>query len=312
MPKPIPVVLKSIPAHAAVWHEVFLREAPDMVLRDWDAETGFSGITYFAGWMPPADLAVRMPDLALVFSVGAGIDHLPLADIPAHVAIVRMIAPDVTRSMTEYVLFGVLALHRDIVPYVLETREGVWNPRPIRPARSRTIGIMGLGVLGRAAAKALVALGFRVRGWSQSAKDMPGVETFAGRATLDTFLAETDILVCLLPLTGETRHILDDRLFRTLPRGAAVLNVGRGGHLVEPDLLRALDDGHISAAILDVLSEEPPPADCPLLGHPRVLITPHSASASQPEEAARQMITIVRQHGSGAPIDHLVDRGKGF
>lgn len=308
----IPVILKTVPEHARVWHHVFSQEAPELSLIDWEYGTRFPGVSDFAGWQPPADLAVQMPDLRLVFSVGAGIDHLPLDALPEHVRIVRMVAPDVTRSMVEYVTFGVLALHRDLVLYAGETRRGIWNPRAIRTARTTHVGILGLGVLGSAAAAALVGFGFQVRGWARSPKMVDGVTCFAGRETLPDFLSCCNILVCLLPLTPETRGLLDRDLFRHLPTGAALLNAGRGAHVVESDLIEALDTGRIGAAILDVLSEEPPPADHPLLGHPRILVTPHSASASQPDDAARQMIAAVRARRDGQPLLNQVDRSRGF
>ena len=306
----VPVVLKTAPMHARVWHGVFAEEAPDLALLDWAADASFPGISYFAGWQPPADLPRQMPDLDLLFSVAAGLDHLPIAALPPHVRIVRMIAPDMTRSMVEFVVMGVLALHRDLVPYAAETRQGVWTPRFIRTARSTTVGFLGLGVLGRAAAEAVAGLDFRVRGWSASPKSIPGIACFAGADALPDFLGACDILVCLLPLTERTRDILGSDLFRHLPQGAKLLNVGRGGHLVEADLLAALDGGRISAAILDVLREEPPPPGHPLLAHPHVLVTPHSASASQPDDAARQMIAAVRAARAGEAVPNLVDRAR--
>ena len=308
----IPVVLKTVPEHARVWHDVFAQEAPEMCLIDWAEGTRFPGVGDFAGWKPPADLAAQMPDLRLVFSVGAGIDHLPLESLPEHVHIVRMVAPDVTRSMVEYVTLGVLALHRDLVLYASETQRGVWKPRAIRTARSTHVGILGLGVLGSAAATALAGFGFEVRGWARSPKTIDGVTCFAGRAALPDFLSQCDILVCLLPLTPDTRGLLDRDLFASLPVGAALLNAGRGAHVVERDLIAALDTGQLRAAVLDVLSEEPPPAKHPLLNHPRILVTPHSASASQPDDAARQMMAAVRALRDGQPLLNRVDRHRGF
>ncbi|SFM66471.1 2-hydroxyacid dehydrogenase [Methylobacterium pseudosasicola] len=308
----IPVILKTIPEHARIWHHVFSREAPELRLIDWEHGTPFPGVSAFASWHPPADLAAQMPDLRLVFSVGAGIDLLPLDALPEHVDIVRMVAPNVTRSMVEYVTLGVLALHRDLVLYANETRRGIWNPRAIRTARTTHVGVLGLGVLGSAAAAALAGFGFKVRGWARSPKTVDGVTCFAGRAALPDFLSCCDILVCLLPLTPETRGLLDRDLFRHLPLGAALLNAGRGAHIVESDLIAALDTGQLGAAILDVLTEEPPPTDHPLLGHPKIIVTPHSASANQPDAAAHQMIAAVRACRDGQPFLNRVDRSRGF
>jgi glyoxylate/hydroxypyruvate reductase A len=174
------------------------------------------------------------------------------------------------------------------------------------------VGILGLGVLGTAAAAALAGLGFPVRGWSASPKTIDGVESFAGRAALPRFLAEVRSLVCLLPLTEDTRGILDAALFAALPEGAGLINVGRGRHLVEADLAAALDSGHLSSAVLDVLAEEPPPPGHRLFRHPKVIATPHVASMTHPATAARQVIAAVRRHREGLPLDNVIDRARGY
>jgi len=171
---------------------------------------------------------------------------------------------------------------------------------------------MGLGVLGRAAAEALRDLGFAVRGWSASEKAIPGVACFAGPDALPGFLGACEILACLLPLTDATRGLLDAEVFSALPAGARLVNVGRGGHVVEADLLAALESGQVSAAMLDVLGTEPPAPDHPLLRHPRVMLTPHVASATHPESAARQVIQVIRRHLDGLPIEHVVDRRQAY
>ena len=306
------VLLKTVPEHARVWHEIFRAEAPDLDLLDWQADGTYPGTRFFAAWQPPADLMRQVPDLRLMFSVAAGLDHLPLASLPPEVVVVRMVAEDVTRSMVEYVTWAVLTLHRDLHLSLGETRRGLWHQRFIRRASSRSVGILGLGVLGGAAARALADLGFPVRGWSTSPKAIPGVQCFSGEGGLDDLLKDCEILVCLLPLTEETRGILNAGLFERLPPGAMLINAGRGGHLVEAEFLAALDEGRIGAAILDVLSQEPPAPDHPLLTHPNVLVTPHTASASQPDQAARQMIAAVRSFVSGLPVAHSIQRAKGF
>ncbi|MBB4302801.1 glyoxylate/hydroxypyruvate reductase A [Rhodobium orientis] len=308
----IPVVLKTDSAHGPAWHAIFAEEAPDLTLADWDEAADLSATRYLVAWRPPADIMRRMPRLEAVFSMGAGIDHLPLEHIPQDVVVVRMVADDVTRSMAEYVTMGVLALHRDLPAYLGETRRGVWATRSIRRARDRVVGILGLGVLGRAAAERIALLGFQTRGWSRSRKDIANVCCHAGDAGLGAFLDGCEIVVCMLPLTPETRGILNGDLFARLPRGAKILNAGRGGHLVEADLLAALESGRIDSAMLDVLNEEPPAPSHPLLTHPRVLVTPHTASASQPDDAARQVIAAIRNHRSGRPIEHTIDRQRGF
>ncbi|MFH6782701.1 MULTISPECIES: 2-hydroxyacid dehydrogenase [Methylobacterium] len=306
------IAYKSDPVRGAVWHDIFAREAPDLRLVEWDPDGEAAQAPYLVAWTPPADLPRAMPRLEALFCIGAGIDHLPVGDLPAAVQVVRMVDPNLTASMVEYVVMAALALHRDLPFYRTEQAAGRWTPRPVLPATERRVGIMGLGVLGQAAARALAGFGFPVRGWSASRKTLDGIETFAGDAALRDFLSGTDILVCLLPLTPATRGLLDRTLFDRLPRGAGLVNAGRGGHVVEADLLAALDAGQLSGAILDVLATEPPAAGHPLLSHPLVMATPHVASATQPAGAARQVIRGVRAHLRGEPIAHAIDRQQGY
>lgn len=308
---PVEVVYNSDARRGAVWHAVFAAEAPELRLVDWPP-CDPAAARYLVAWAAPDGLAHAMPGLAAYFNIGAGIDHLPLAEIGEAVSIVRMVDAELTRSMVEYVTLAVLAQHRDLPAYLQAQREGRWAALPVRRAAGHTVGILGLGVLGQAVAAALVGLGFPVRGWSASTKRVEGVECFAGRAALPAFLAATRSLVCLLPLTADTRGILDAALFADLPEGAGLINVGRGGHLVEADLLSALESGHLASAVLDVLGREPPPAGHALFGHPRVIATPHVASTSHPATAARQVIRAVRAHQRGEPLDNVVDRRRGY
>lgn len=307
----IAVSYRSDARRGAVWHAVFAEEAPDLRLVDWSPESA-EAARYLVAWAPPADLARAMPRLEAFFNIGAGIDHLPMAEIGDAVSIVRMVDPELTRSMVEYVLLAVLAQHRDLPAYLAAQREGRWAALPVRRAAEHPVGILGLGVLGRAVAAALAGLGFPVRGWSASPKQVDGVDAFAGRAALPAFLAGVRSLVCLLPLTDDTRGILDAALFAGLPEGAGLINVGRGGHVVEADLLAALDAGRLSSAMLDVMGREPPAADDPLFRHPRVVVTPHVASMTHPATAARQVIRAVRIHEAGRPMDNVVDRRRGY
>ncbi|ALN72648.1 glyoxylate/hydroxypyruvate reductase A [Aureimonas sp. AU20] len=309
---PILVAYKSDPVRGAVWHDVFRTEAPDMKLVDWDPAGEAASAPYLVAWTPPENLAAAMPKVEAFFCIGAGIDHLPIAAFPPGMDVVRMVDPDLTASMVEYVVMAVLALHRDLPFYVEDARAGRWQARPLRRAADRRVGILGLGVMGQAVAAGLQAFGFPVRGWSASRKSLAGVECFAGGEEREAFLAGTDSLVCLLPLTEATRGILNADLFAQLPKGAALVNVGRGGHLVEADLLAALETGQMSGAVLDVLAAEPPAADDPLLRHPEVWITPHIASATHPAGAARQVIRGIRALRSGQKAENTVDRSRAY
>ncbi|SDR54436.1 glyoxylate/hydroxypyruvate reductase A [Rhizobiales bacterium GAS113] len=311
-PHPIGVVYKSEPVRGQIWRRVFEAQAPDMALRIWPDVGDTSDVRYLVAWLPPDDLVSSFPKLEVLFSAGAGIDQLDLDNVPSQVRIVRMVDPDLTNSMVEYATFGVLALHRDLPAYLASQRDGRWTPQQVRRAADRTVGIMGLGVLGSALAETLRGFGFRLRGWSASRKSIAGMSTFAGKGEYGEFLAGTDILICLLPLTAGTRGILCASTFAALPRGARLLNVGRGGHLVEADLLSALETGQIDCAVLDVLGQEPPVPDHKLLRHPRVIVTPHIASITHPEPAARRVLEQIRRHRAGLELSDVIDRKRGY
>jgi glyoxylate/hydroxypyruvate reductase A len=295
------LVYKADPNRAATWARLFAERAPDVPFEVWPGVAHPQRVKYLAAWLPPDDLASAFPNLEVLFSVGAGVDQLNLAKIPPHVKLVRMIEPALIATMAEYVSFAVIALHRDMPVYLAQQRERTWREQRVRAPGASRVGILGTGLLGKAALDQLRALGFQCEGWSRSS----GVP-------LEEFLARTDILVCLLPLTDETRGILCARVFDALPEGAALVNVGRGGHLVERDLLAALDRGRLRAAILDVCETEPLPAQHPFWTHPKIWLTPHIASTTQPESAVEAVIANLRRHQRGDAMEGLVDRGRGY
>lgn len=297
---------------AREWARIFAERAPELDFRAWPDIGEPAAIRYIAFWRPLEDAATRFPNLVLVFSLGAGADQIDLRDLPERITLLRLVDPNITAQMVEYVSFAVLALHRDTVRYTAQQREGVWQPLPVSLAAERRVGILGLGVLGSAAASRLRDLGFRCAGWSRSVKRIPGVECHAGNGALASFLAKTDILVCMLPLTGNTRGLLSAELLAQLPRGAALVNVGRGAHVVVSDLIAALDAGHLSAAIVDVVDGEPPAPDHPFWTHPRILMTPHVASVTRPGSAIASVLDNLARHGSGRPLLGAVDRSHGY
>ena len=215
-------------------------------------------------------------------------------------------------SMLEYVTMAVLALHRDLLHFIAQQREQTWSEIQITQAVKRRVGIMGLGLLGQAVLERLKVFGFPLAGWNRSPRTIEGVSCYAGEEALRDFLAQTDILVCLLPLTGQTRGILNRSLFEALPRGAKLVNVGRGGHLVADDLIDALDRGVLSAAVLDVAEPEPLPAGHPFWNHPRILLTPHNASMTTPETAVEFVLETIGRHRRGDSLPGLVDRERGY
>jgi glyoxylate/hydroxypyruvate reductase A len=228
------------------------------------------------------------------------------------VPVARLKDTRLTRGMTEWVLLNVLRFHRQDPEYRALQAERRWEELPAPDTASRRVGILGLGELGGAAAAALLALGFPVMGWSRGPKQRPGVECFHGPGGLDAVLRRSDILVCLLPLTAETRGILNRRTLDLLPRGAYLLNAARGGHVAQEDLLAALDSGRVAGAALDVFEPEPLPTDHPFWAHPRVVMTPHAASITVPSSAAPQVVENLRRARSGRPLLNLVDFGAGY
>lgn len=305
-------VYKADPARAALWAAQFARQAPHVPFRVWPDIGDAAQVRFLAAWLPPEKLAETFPNLEVLFSVGAGVDQLNLSQVPAHVQLVRMIEPALVATMSEFVGFAAVALHRDIPLYLKQQRERIWREHRVRPPGASRVGVMGMGVLGCAALARLRQLGFDCAGWNRSPRDVPGVTCYAGQAQLVDFLARTDILICLLPLTDSTRGILDRQLFEGLPEGAALVNVGRGGHLVERDLLRALESGRLRAAILDVCETEPLPHAHPFWDHPRIWITPHIASTTQPESAVDAVIANLRRYEFGEAMQGLVDRARGY
>jgi glyoxylate/hydroxypyruvate reductase A len=264
-------------------------------------------------WRPPAGWLASLPNLKLIHSLGAGVDHI-LADpsLPRHVPIVRLVDPYMTRSMAEYMVFQVLRLHLREPEYRRQQQRREWRQLVPPVASDRRVGILGLGELGAAVAASLVALGFDVAGWSRSPKTLPGVASFSGPGEFDAFLARSEILICLLPLTAETEGILGRTTFERLPRGAGLINAGRGRHLVDDDLLAALDTGQVSEAVLDVFHAEPLAQDHPFWNHPRVVITPHVAALTNPVSAAKVVAANLKRLVAGEEFPDRIDPQAGY
>ncbi len=263
------------------WQACFRECAPHLDVRHWnDPDVPVEKVRYAMVWEPEAGRLASFPNLAQVSSSAAGVDNI-VSDphYPKHVPLVRMQTEDQAQRMGEYVCLGALGLLRNMNRMVRAQQRREWdNFIQERSARDTRVGVMGMGNLGTRAAIMLRDLGFRAAGWSLSRKSVPDVESFAGPAEMDPFLARTDILVCLLPDTPATRGLLNASTLDKLPAGAGLVNAGRGTHVVQADLLAALDSGHLCGAVLDVFETEPLPADSPLWTHPRITITPHVAS----------------------------------
>ena len=295
------------------WCAALRRQAPELEVRMWDAPGDVADIEFALVWKPERGVLRTFPNLKAIFSIGAGVDHLFTdPDLPEGVPVVRMVEPELTRGMTEYVVMHVLCHHRRQRLIEANQRAQVWDVIESPTAPSRKVGIMGLGELGAAAARALVALEFDVAGWSRTAKDISGVACFHGEAGMADFLARSEILVCLLPLTPQTEGILNADLFNRLPRGAGLINAARGGHQIEEDILVALDSGQLSEATLDVFRGEPLPAGHPFWSHPLVTVTPHNASLTDPDGAVRQVMANIARIRHGEPPTNIVDPKAGY
>ncbi|MFT4248699.1 MAG: glyoxylate/hydroxypyruvate reductase A [Pseudomonas sp.] len=305
------LLYKSDPQRGQVWARIFAERMPELRLRFWPDTGEAAQVRYLAAWEPPPDLSA-FPNLEIVFGVGAGIDQFDLSALPPGVRVVRMIEPGIREGMLEYVTASVLALHRELPRYLRQQRERRWQPLPALPAAQRRIGVLGVGELGAAVLRHLRGYGFDCAGWSRSQHTLEGIACFAGRGGLDALLARSDILICLLPLTTATRGLLDGDLFARLPRGAALVHVGRGAHLVAADLLAALDAGQLSEAIVDVTEPEPLPPDDPLWRHPRLWLTPHIASATRAEGSALAVLENLRRHHAGEPLLGEVEQSRGY
>lgn len=295
------------------WVRAFGRLAPDLEVRVWPDCGDPADIGFVVAWDTPPGFFTRFPKLKCIASLGAGVDTL-LGDprLPEGVFITRVIDPSITSQMSAYVLLHVLRHLRHSQCFDADAAQEIWRPRiPLRPA-DLTVGIMGLGQLGLDAAQKLAALEFPVVGWRRTPRAVAGVNTFSGSEGLPAFLARSRILVCMLPLTPATRGILDAALFDQLPQGAYVINVARGAHLVEDDLIAAIDRDHLAGACLDVFQEEPLPAGHPFWRHPKVTITPHIASLTNPYEVVPRMAANYKRVMAGSSPEHLVDAGRGY
>jgi glyoxylate/hydroxypyruvate reductase A len=311
---PIRLLFVSNSDSKSAWKQRLASLDPTIEVRLWPDAGALSEIEAALVWKPPAGLLATLPRLRLILSLGMGVDHI-FADplLPKGVPIARLVDPDLINRMSEYCALAVLRYHRSADTYDAFQRARQWKALANEPAAaSRRVGILGLGEIGRDLAAKLAPFDFQLAGWSRSARRVPGVECFHGAAGFKPFLARSEIVVCLLPLTPETDGILNAEAFAALPRGAVVVNAARGGHVAEADLIAALDSGHLAAAQLDVFRQEPLPKDHPFWAHPKVRITPHNAGVTNPDTAAAQIVENLRRLRAGDPLLNIVDPARGY
>ena len=298
----------------APWRDVLTEEVPGLDFRVWPDEVDDPArIDIAVVALPPPGLLKTFPNLKAILSMWAGVEvMLRDPDLPRDVPLGRLVDRAMTRDMTHHVVHWVLHYHRDVHRYAEQQRQGKWKSHRYPEAADRRVGILGLGALGGAAARALADLGFSVAGWATHPKSIEGVEAFLGNDGLIPFLERTDILVSLLPLTPATEGIINRATLAQLPKGAYIINAGRGGSVVDDDLIAALDSGHIAGASLDVFRTEPLPADHPFWRHPGVALTPHIASHTTPRTAAREVALDIRRIAAGEKPRNLVDLDRGY
>ncbi|RMR09141.1 D-isomer specific 2-hydroxyacid dehydrogenase protein [Pseudomonas savastanoi pv. glycinea] len=306
------LLYKADPARGEQWKALFAEHAPDIEWRAWPDIGDPQDITYLAAWLAPDDVQTLLPNLQVVFALSAGVDQLDLSRLPDTLPVVRLLDPGIGRGMCEYACFAVLSLHRDMLRYRQQQIENHWQAHRLVPASKRRVGVMGLGLQAQQILASLQNFGFELSGWARSEHQIEGVACFAGSAQLSAFLGQCDILVCVLPLTEQTTGILNRELFEQMPEGAALVNMGRGGHLIEQDLLQVLDSGQLSAAVLDVLQQEPADPAHPFWNHPQILLTPHIAAMTQPDSAFPGLLENIRRFERGEPMLGQVDRGQGY
>lgn len=296
-----------------MWKEALQRSAPEIPIYNYLEDHPKENIKMALVWKHPPGTLKGYPNLECIASSGAGVDFLfEDKELPNHIPITRIVDEYLAKDMSEHVIALVFSHIKNLSLYKVDQFNKVWKPVDYHRIKDLTIGIMGVGALGKVLATDLVKYGFKVQGWSGSKKNLAGIRTFAGDLEQKNFLNSTQILVCLLPLTRETSGILNQDLFSQLPNGAHIINVARGGHLVDNDLLEMLDNNHLSGASLDVYHQEPLPTNHPFWEHPKIHMTPHYASVSDTNSVIPQILENYRRLKSGKELLNLVSKIKGY
>jgi glyoxylate/hydroxypyruvate reductase len=295
---------------AQPWIDNLRTALPQADVQEW--QPGAAPADYVVVWAPPQVLFDQQPALKGVFNIGAGVDALMKLRLPPQAVLVRLDDAGMSVQMAEFVCHALIRHFRELDVFESEMKQGRWGFRKPRIRAEFPVGIMGLGVLGQRVAQAIAQFEFPVLGWSRTARSVPGVECFAGAEQFDAFLAATRVLVCLLPLTDETRDVMNRDTLSKLRPGGYVINVARGAHLVDEDLIALLDSGHLAGAALDVFRTEPLPAEHPFWRHPKIALTPHASARTLREESVAQIAGKILALERGEPVAGVVDRERGY
>lgn len=308
------ILLHRADGHSEPWIRDFAELMPEAQIELWQEGRKAPPCDYAVVWSPPAAMLAELAEVKAIFNTGAGVDALlRFGDaLPASVPIVRLGDAGMGLQMAEYVTHAVLRYFRRFDEYEAQARAGLWEPLPAHRREDFSVGVLGAGVLGTCVLQALAPFGFPLSAWSRSPKELPGVDCFHGDEGLDAFLRGCRVLVCMLPLTPDTANLLDRARLSKLRPGAYLINVARGAHVAEPDLLALIKSGQIAAATLDVFRNEPLPAQHPFWLEPRISITPHISALTLRRESVAQIVTKIGQLEAGQPVDDIVDRNKGY
>jgi glyoxylate/hydroxypyruvate reductase A len=295
-----------------VWKKALKEADPNIPVFSYLEDHPASEIDMALVWKHPRGALNRYPNLKCIASSGAGVDFIFEDDYPKNIPITRVVDTMLANDMSEHVIAVIFSYLKNLGRYRLDQTRGIWNPVDYHRIRDHTIGILGVGALGAVLATDMKKYGFKVQGWAKSKKEITGLPLYVGDEELTSFLAGTQILVCLLPLTEQTKGILNKELFVQLPKGAYVINVARGGHMIDADLLKMIDSNHLSGACLDVYHEEPLPTTHPFWQHDKIHMTPHYASVSDTATVVPQILENYHRLQKGRPLLHLVSPSKGY
>ncbi|MGM0636065.1 MAG: 2-hydroxyacid dehydrogenase [Bacteroidota bacterium] len=306
------IVLISEHSNIEEWIKELENQNPNTKIEHYPDVSNFEEVTYAISWQHPEGVFKKFPNLKVVASMGAGVRHILKDDeLPENIKVTRIVDSQLTKDMSVFVLTQALSYIRNLPIHFQNQQKKNWKIIPYKTPEETNVGIMGLGVLGKAVAQLLLNNNFKVYGWAKSKKEIEGVTTY-DKNGLDEFLAQAEILVCLLPITDSTKGILNKNLFSKLPKNAYLVNVARGEHLVEEDLIEAIAKNKLSGASLDVFQEEPLPENHSFWKHKRITITPHVASRTNPKSAAKQLIENYKRMKNGEELENQVDTEKGY